>query len=156
MSAYTALRLSWRNCRACSTVPSPSSTIARSGFSSVMVGSPQTFRITTIQKLHHQTLTINTTYGSISVSRGGIGDMPSDVYEFTWRIPEAGFRWVRSRVYVNEERPKALTSHSGLSDRERWVLLESPPAGAPYRVQRYAPLKKHPGLFRTFAEVEPE
>jgi hypothetical protein len=62
------------------------------------------------------------------------------MFAFRWNVPEAGYRWVKTRT----------------SGKTRWVLSDRVPDGSAYRAGQYAPLKLHPALFRTFAHLPSE
>lgn len=68
---------------------------------------------------------------------------PDTVFEFRWRVPEGGYRWVRIR----------LDGQPGPTPQ--WVLTDGVPLGGRYRFKDYAPLRTHPALFREFAGLEP-
>lgn len=65
-----------------------------------------------------------------------------EVLEFTWEVPEKGFRWIKTRSIDSET-------------KEREFLTSGQPLGIMTMVARYAPLRLYTGLFRAFAETPP-
>ncbi len=61
--------------------------------------------------------------------------MSDSFFQFHWEVPETGFRWVERKE----------------DGEPRWVLAYHEPAARPAPTKRYAPLREHTGLFRTFA-----
>jgi len=66
------------------------------------------------------------------------------VLEFTWDVPEQGYRWM-----------KAISFFDTGEAKEAEYLTSGQPVGVMSMVMRYAPLKLYTGLFRTFAETPP-
>lgn len=64
---------------------------------------------------------------------------------FSWHVPKAGFRWTDSHSIppVHDRREPFLTIGRNPDDRSAWA-------------KRYRPLEQYTGLFRVFAEVEPQ
>jgi hypothetical protein len=83
--------------------------------------------------------------------------MANEVFDFRWRVPEDGFKWVEARVYVNEggADPRRLRHDSRLEEKPQWVLSDGVAVGTRYVVRQYNPLRMFTGLFRTFAAVDP-
>lgn len=62
--------------------------------------------------------------------------------DFWWDVHAGGYTWVESTAVD--------------SDKVRKYLTTGHPLGSPgFEFKRYAPLDRHTGLFRTFAEVDP-
>lgn len=67
----------------------------------------------------------------------------SDVFEFTWEVPTAGYRWVNTQSAPLEVR----------GPRSKGLFLTA--VVPPFTLRRYAPLRDQPTLFRIFAETPP-
>ena len=68
--------------------------------------------------------------------------MREELY-FEWDVYAGGYRWVESKAFGSDKAKKHLTSGH--------------PIGVPsFEIKRYAPLERYTGLFRTFAEVDPD
>jgi hypothetical protein len=71
--------------------------------------------------------------------------MTSELNEFLWQVPKAGFRWSRVRLFgKGGQRPE---------ERPEWVLSDGNPVGQRYEVMECNPLALNTGLFRDFAAV---
>jgi hypothetical protein len=70
--------------------------------------------------------------------------MPEIPLQFGWRVAQGGYHWVDSHPVFehNEQRQPFLTDGR-------------PIGAAGHRVRQYLPLTEFPGLFRVFAETEP-
>src|SRR5689334_17285853 len=80
--------------------------------------------------------------------------MANEVLESFWSLPEGGYDWRQARVLHNDQgSTSAATDRSRLSDEPHWVLTSGLTLGTTYRPTRYAPLREHPALFRTFADL---
>jgi hypothetical protein len=70
--------------------------------------------------------------------------MPDIPLQFSWQVPEGGFRWVDARPSFE------------LHQEHRPFLTDNRPIGAAgFRVLRYLPLAAFSGLFRVFADTQP-
>lgn len=72
-------------------------------------------------------------------------DPSNSPFEFTWVLPAGGHRWI-----------EAISAQPEISPAEpQKYLTDGNPLGSRYEAWRYAPLRAHPALFRTFATLEP-
>jgi len=69
--------------------------------------------------------------------------MATEVFDFRWSLPEAGYHWVNVPIVGDE------------ASKPQWVLTDGLVPGQPYRLKRYAPLRMFTGLFRAFADLAP-
>src|SRR5215207_7323953 len=72
--------------------------------------------------------------------------MADELFGFRWSVPEPGFAWAQSRVFVGEDHP--------LNDEKQWVLIPAAKPGTRHRIRYYNPLVTHPALFKTFADLD--
>ena len=78
-----------------------------------------------------------------------------DVFEFTWEVPQDGFKWVKANVLEGTPAEmKELSEGNSVEMKELdFILTDGQPLGAARKLRRYTPLKLYTGLFRTFAET---
>ena len=74
--------------------------------------------------------------------------MPSEVFEFVWTVEVQGYRWITEKLMDDRGHPNAF------GERELCSPMDCRLA-ATYRRRQYDPVRDHPALFRTFAEVAP-
>jgi hypothetical protein len=69
--------------------------------------------------------------------------MATELTEFHWRVPAAGYRWMKGRSAPGEQRQPT-----------RKFLIADVPTAELTHVSEYNPLREFNGLFQTFAQTE--
>jgi hypothetical protein len=71
----------------------------------------------------------------------------SDVVSFSWRVVGSGYTWIRKEFYELE---------AEVSNGSAWALRDSTEIRDDRADSHYDPLKEYPGLFRDFAQLNPD
>jgi len=80
----------------------------------------------------------------------------NEIASFWWQIPKNGFKWVETKILVDDRGNPAYSSlneRCQVGDKPRLAMTDGILLGQRYTFTRYNPLVVATGLFRTFAQI---